>query len=50
MQTGLTIPSKSVACIRLDDLYAITSYYCVTWEEFENFLQPLERMTTQLFG
>jgi hypothetical protein len=50
MQTGLTIPSKSVACIRLDDLYAITSDYCVESEEFEDFIQPLERATTQLFG
>ena len=47
---GLTISSKSVACIRLDDLYAVTSDYSLITEDFENFLQPLERMTTQLFS
>lgn len=50
MQKGLTIPSKSVACIRLDDLYAITPDYSPIDGEFEHFLPPLERMMTQLCG
>ena len=50
MQTGLTIPSKNTACIRLDDLYAITSDYSTSGNRFENYLEPLKRMLIQLAG
>jgi hypothetical protein len=39
-----------VSLVRLHDLYAITSDYCVESKEFESFIQPLERAMTQLAG